>query len=60
MKNKFDINTKWYRYIWWWIGYHGPYQINWWLKKKYGNLYMHDRTLWKKIKVTIKKKLKII
>jgi len=24
----------WYWRIWWWFGYHGLYQINWWLKRK--------------------------
>jgi hypothetical protein len=23
----------WYLKIWWWFGYHGLYQINWYLKK---------------------------
>lgn len=23
----------WYWRIWWWIGYHGLYQIDWWIKK---------------------------
>jgi len=22
----------WYWRIWWWFGYHGLYQINWWWK----------------------------
>lgn len=24
----------WYWRIWWWIGYHGIYQIGWWWKKR--------------------------
>jgi len=23
---------RWYWRLWWWIGYHGLYQINWWWK----------------------------
>ncbi len=30
--NKMRKKT-WYWSIWWWMGYHGLYQINWWLKK---------------------------
>lgn len=24
-------NGTWYWRIWWWFGYHGLYQLNWWL-----------------------------
>jgi hypothetical protein len=24
----------WYWKLWWWFGYHGIYQINWWWKKR--------------------------
>lgn len=27
-------HATWYWKIWWWIGYHGLYQIDWWLKRK--------------------------
>ncbi len=27
-------SATWYWKIWWWIGYHGLYQINWWYKKQ--------------------------
>jgi len=29
-----ERKATWYWRIWWWFGYHGLYQINWWLKKK--------------------------
>ena len=26
----------WWVRIWWWYGYHGLYQIDWWMKKREG------------------------
>lgn len=28
----------WYWRVWWKIGYWGPYQINWWWKRRTGQL----------------------
>lgn len=39
--------TSWYTKLWWWIGYHGPYQLNWWLKERFGNRHMTDKELLK-------------
>jgi len=34
---------------WGWLGYHGIFQVNWWLKSLYfpDNLGIHDRELWR-------------
>lgn len=28
----------WYWRAWWWIGYHGLYQYDWWLRRVDGKL----------------------
>ena len=33
LKNDKTRYRTWYWLIWWWMGYHGLYQINWWWKK---------------------------
>lgn len=37
----------WLYVAWWRIAYHGPYQLNWWLKKRYFGTAegVHDRQL---------------
>ena len=32
MKRNKTRKGTWYWRIWWWFGYHGLYQINWWWK----------------------------
>ena len=33
-KTEVLVEAPWYRKIWWWIGYHGLYQVDWYLKKR--------------------------
>ena len=35
------------------FAYRGIYQTNWAIKKHYGNLFMHDRTMWRFIKKSL-------
>lgn len=30
-------SVTWYWRIWWWIGYHGPYQLSWIWERRFGN-----------------------
>jgi|GEM_PF-3604180 len=32
MEKIIERKSTWYWRIWWWFGYHGLYQINWWFK----------------------------
>ncbi len=43
----------WYWRLWWWFGYHGLYQINWWWRKKWEKASVLRVGLFKKTRIIL-------